>query len=495
LRDFEVKIEKVKFSLLPSTLDILNVSFKNSSQDSTQKQLEGNIQTIKFKGISLLNALFKRDIIVEDLQMSNCNILGEYPKADSLNKAILTKLNIQINRVFLDSINLEIFEKSNSRSLKVTNAKISFVHLNFKKADTISVNHIAQIECSVHEIKAVSRNNFYSYFIKGLQYSETNRSFTAKNFTILPNYSDAVFALKHELQVDRLDATFDNIELNDFKLKDFLTNEIISTSKASVNSMNIRVFHDKRRKAKHKIANIFQELIYKYPHALRIDTISVSTGNIVYLERNFYAPTPGKIFFEKVHAKIINVNNDTIYKSKPLNFQLFAQALLMGKGKLEVELSAPLFDKNNIFKMKGTLDRMDARELNPALENLAFMQIKTGNLISMSFNFRADNTKALGKMLLKYDNLKLKIINKKTNKTNGLKEAIISYFTNRQILNSNPLPGSKSRSGIINYKRNPEKFIFHYWYKSAFTGILSSIKKQPKKHRTLIQKLFGKPKK
>jgi len=43
------------------------------------------------------------------------------------------------------------------------------------------------------------------------------------------------------------------------------------------------------------------------------------------------------------------------------------------------------------------------------------------------------------------------------------------------VINENPKPGKEVRVGIIDFERDPEKFIFNYWVKSLLSGIKSSF--------------------
>ena len=99
----------------------------------------------------------------------------------------------------------------------------------------------------------------------------------------------------------------------------------------------------------------------------------------------------------------------------------------------------------------------------------------------MNFNFTANNDKATGVMTLRYHDLDVAVINKRTEKTSAIKERLSSYMANIKILDSNPLPGEKVRTGIIDYERDPEKFLFNYSFKSILSGIKSSLVLEKKK--------------
>jgi hypothetical protein len=135
-----------------------------------------------------------------------------------------------------------------------------------------------------------------------------------------------------------------------------------------------------------------------------------------------------------------------------------ANALLMGKGKVDILLKARLFDNQNAFAVNGTLSEMEAAELNPILEKNAFLTINSGTINAMNFNFSANNLKATGNLKLLYQGLDFDVVNKKTGETGAIMEQVKSMIANMVIMESNPMPGDEVRPGIIEYERDPENF-------------------------------------
>ena len=144
-------------------------------------------------------------------------------------------------------------------------------------------------------------------------------------------------------------------------------------------------------------------------------------------------------------------------------------------------LKNKLFDKRNTFTVEASLSGMQAKTLNPILERNAFIYATSGKIDKMDFNFTADKNSAHGTLRMLYHGLEIAVKNKETDDTTGLGEKIISFIANIKILNSNPLPGDEIRVGTIEYKRDPEKFLFNYCLKSILSGITTSMVKQPKK--------------
>ena len=225
----------------------------------------------------------------------------------------------------------------------------------------------------------------------------------------------------------------------------------------------------------------FQDMIYNYPGTIQIDSIGLLDGNVTFTVHAEEANEPGSISFNEINAKLYKITNDTIYRTETAFLELKADALLMGKGKLTILLKGRLFDRNNTFSLNGTLSDLEANELNPILEKSAYIYATTGTIDAMNFSFSADNINAIGKMTMLYHGLDITIKNKRTDDTTAFKERFISYVANRRVLDSNPVPGEKVRDGIIYFDRDPERFLFHYCFRSILSGITSSLAKSPDK--------------
>jgi hypothetical protein len=239
----------------------------------------------------------------------------------------------------------------------------------------------------------------------------------------------------------------------------------------------MQVFKDKRKEFRHIERPTFQDMIYNYPATMNIDSFGILGGNIVYTEHSEKAIEKGSISFNEINARIYNITNDTIYKTKKAYFELNANALLMGKGKVNLFLKARIFDNQNTFAMNGTLSGMEASELNPILEKSASITITSGKINTMSFSFSANNTKATGNLKLLYEGLSFAIMNKQTGDTTALKEQVKSLIANIIVIESNPMPGDEVRPGIIEYERDPERYVFGYFFRSLLSGIKTSVTK------------------
>jgi hypothetical protein len=200
-----------------------------------------------------------------------------------------------------------------------------------------------------------------------------------------------------------------------------------------------------------------------------------SGGGITYREHAQEANDYGMISFNSFNALICRISNDTIYKTKEAFMEFRAEALLMDTARITLLFKGRIFDSQNTFSLQGSLSGMEVPALNPILENNAFIFVESGKIDEMNFSLTANNTKATGSINLLYHDLNIKVKNRQTDETSGLKEKLISFIANMVVINENPKQGKEVRVGIIDFERDPEKFIFNYWVKSILSGVKSSL--------------------
>jgi len=474
--DYIVKVEKVRVSIISSGVELERVTIR-SKQD---RNVNGEIGSIRFNGVNLLRSLFKKDIYISEVAIWNINIRGKIAFSKKTKPPIVSPFNICINRVHFDKIYLLIEDISNAQSYTLKDGDLKIYNLQIKKQDTLSYGIIKQFDFIAKELLSVSSDSMNSYSAGGINYSTISNTLVVKNFILQPNYTNYDFTSRYKFQKVRIEAGFSNIHAHNFSAIAYFRYKRLISSYVEIEKMDMKCFRDKRKEFRHVNRATFQDMIYSYPGIISIDSIGILKGNITYTEHAKDANEPGRISFNEIHAKIYKITNDTIYKRENAFFKLKGDALLMGKGKMTILLKGKIYDNNNTFSVNGTLSGMEVIEINPFLEKIAFVYATSGRIDGMKFSFTANNRKASGRMTMLYHGLDVAVKNKRTDDTTALKERVLSLFANMKILNSNPLPGKAVRVGIIDYKRDPEKFLFNYCFKSILSGVGASLTKSPK---------------
>jgi hypothetical protein len=479
IKNYTVAIGNVHISIFTALIELDNITLNQDNHGNGNLKVE--IDFVKFKGIHFAKFLFKKQFDIREVVISGSNITGEPGSSKHKSTPIISQSEIQIENLFFDNIEIGIHNRFNAQVFFVRKGALQLHGLRVKKQDTISISSINHFELNAEQIQMVSSDSMYTIKSFGVTYSA--KALLVKSFSIQPNLSTGDFEAKHKFQTDRFKANFSAIKVHDFSAAAFLKSGDLISSGIEIGEMRMDVFRDNRKEFNHVIRHPFQEMIYRYTGAVKIDSITLSNGNITYTEHVLKASDAGTITFEKVNAKIYNITNDVVYKSRKGYLHLNAMALLMGRGKLIINLKSRIYDQQNTFFLDGSLGSMYVKYLNPLLEKNAFVYATSGKIDVMKFNFAANNNRSNGTLTLLYHGLDIAVKNKRTNDTTAIKERIISFIANRKVTDSNPVRHESVRVGIISYDRDPERFLFNYCFKSILTGIKSTIVKSPGQNR------------
>jgi hypothetical protein len=475
--DYLVKIEKVHVSILRSGVEFENITLYSKTENGEQPRLTGEIESVKFKGIHLLKALFRKDYHIREINIFNSRLTG---KTDLQKKAVLAKVspvNIRIDKLYFEKLFVDVKDTATAQAYLVKDGVLKVYDINVGKQDTLSPTLFHQLDFDVPEFNTVTPDSLYTLKAVGINYSSGTNTFKADSFVVHPNYTEYEFTARSKFQTNRFEANLGAITFHDFSVAGYIKSGNIISSYIEIGELEMQAFKDKRKAFKHTEKPSFQDLIYNYPAAMNIDSFAILSGNIVYTEHSEKAIEKGSISFNEVNARIYKITNDTIYKTEKAYFELKANALLKNKGKIDLTLKARIFDNLNTFAVNGTLSGMEASELNPILEKSVSVTITAGRINAMSFSFSANNAKASGNLNLLYKGLKFDMMDKQTGETTAMKEQVKSLIANIIVIESNPMPDEEVRPGIIDYERDPERYIFGYFFRSLLTGIKTTVTK------------------
>lgn len=449
--------------------------------ESNQIVIKGEIESVKFEGIKIVKALFQKEFDIRKVTILKGNITGNIPFPEKAAPQFVSPYSIRVDNILFDKMNIELKNQQNHQFYSVRECILKLNNLKIVKQDTLTTAILTQFDFVAKKLFSVSADSMYSYKVIDISYSTSSKVLMVYNLSVHPNYKDYDFTSRYKFQTNRYEIYLRNIYMQNLNASSYLETKNILSSYIEIGNMEMKVFRDKRKEFNHIKKPTFQEMIYSYPGILNIDSVRLKKGNISFTVHAKKGNEPGIISFNEINARIFKISNDSIYKTKDDFLELKANALLMGKSKMTVLLKGKIFDNYNTFTVKGTVLNLVAKDLNPIVEKTTFVKIKSGKIDEMTFSFIANNKKSTGKLKMLYHGLSVALVNKKTNESDAFTEKFLSIIANSVILDSNPFPGENVRVGDINYKRDPEKFLFNYCFKSILSGIKPSLVAIPMK--------------
>jgi len=322
---------------------------------------------------------------------------------------------------------------------------------------------------------------YYSMSASGIGYSVPDTTVTLDQFKLIPKYSRDEYNQLIKYNDDLFSISTEKVVLNGFNISEFLKNESINLDSVVILHPEIEIYRDNRLpdppfKKKKLIASMVKSL----PLNIKVETLQIKDGKLVYEEMLDLTNKPGKVFFDPLFLTAYNVTNDLELISENPHLQIDFIGNIMGKSQLHANLDFYLNRNDDYFTVEGKLDATSAAEFNPMVENLALVKIESGDVKSAAFNFTATDDISQGELKMAYENLKVNVLKHKDPEK---KRGALSFLANKLIRTHNLPDDRKFRTGIIHFERRKDKGIGNYLWNSVKTGIISTVSPIAKKKR------------
>lgn len=445
-RDFSLSIENIIVKK-PKT----NLRLFGFEENSTVK----NLNTLEL--YTSLEAYFSK-ITLDKIDIQDMNLRLEIPKENSTNTYNLGHLNLQMFDFKLDSTN-DAFQ--NNRFFYTKNTQ---VHLR---------DYSAHIE-----------NDLYRVNFKDLRLSTLNEIIEIDTFSLKPQYNYANFASRVGYQTDRFDLDISNVKLEGVDFQDAIFRQKYTVRRAEINELNGEAYRDGLypRIPDYQPQNPLQRLL-ALPYFIQVDSLLLNNAYFAYKEKGKHTESPGHIFFDQLNAQILNVSNNPDFIKFGGNAVLNAQALLMGKSKLDLAVHFPLLEQGKSFKLNANLEEIKIDDLEPIFRPLALIQARSGIIESVELSVEANDDYAFGNMLMLYSDMKVDVLNK------SMKKGFFSSLFANALIRTGNTNTLFPRKGPIYFERNKERSLFNYWAEISILGMKTSMGLADRRTAKKVKKL------
>ena len=202
---------------------------------------------------------------------------------------------------------------------------------------------------------------------------------------------------------------------------------------------------------------------------------------------------PGEIFLNDFNLTLLNVNNNLKVVDRSSVMIAKLNARLLDDAELKLKVTFPILSPAYDFWVTGHLDKIDLTKLNSMTQNLVGITMTrgTGELDIPLISGNSHHSE--GSILFKYKKLKIDLYDRdKATNTTGLTSSMANLLLNDILIKSNN-PGflRKTRPGEAYFKRDTQRFIVQYIWKSIMSGLMSTMgynnKEQRQEKRALIR--------
>lgn len=482
VKNQQISIEELNFSTAERHLVGKNLTVKPRTRNEQQDQFEMHIPSFSMNGFDMDKAYrnyqyFFESIVVEKPLLTLYNNAPDsiqinpfhvnlYPHFDSFADVFATR-NLKVNDAALTVV---------KKGKKIVQQKISFDLSNFRIDNKPSSGflHAADFAFSIQTIKRRDEMKLYDFSIGQTRYSSKNNRFTAIDLQVNPILTKEQFNRQSGVQADYYSGRIDSIVIGHPDIRRWFEKGVLAGRLMSANGLNFDIYRDKRLPFdESRRPKMLQDMIKEIPYPIRIDSLKLINSAISYTEQPLLGDTPGKITFNHINVTLKPFTNMVNANSRMPDFNIRGSASILDQGKLNIQMNYLMNHPDNQFTASGILEPFNMEVLNPVLEPLALVSIRSGKVDQFRFSMVADQKQATGQLFFGYDDLRISVLALKDGNTKEAKFA--SFLANSLLLRSKNPRGKELEPDEISFQRDQKRSIVNFWWKSIFSGVRNTL--------------------
>jgi hypothetical protein len=197
---------------------------------------------------------------------------------------------------------------------------------------------------------------------------------------------------------------------------------------------------------------------------LKIDSVVLLNGRMVYQERTDEGLTPAVLTVDSVEIRAEGIGNRAGGADTAI---VRARGSLMGSTVMRVRMSMPVVAAGLSFSLSGSVGSLELARLNPFVEVSQGLRLKTGFLHSASFDIDVADGRASGVVRASYEDLKIVVIDRRTGSEGDVVDTFVSILANNVRLRTTNMPDGSGagKAGEVSYERQvDETFLESAWF-------------------------------
>ena len=476
----QFSIDELTFSTSDRRILARNLALKPKTRNNKEDQFELQIPTLAMNDFDIdkayKNDQFTFESIVVDkptFQLSNNAKdslkfnpfkINLYPHFESFADVFSSKL------VNINDANITVFKNGQKKLQEKISLSLTKIRIENKPSQGFM--HSLDFSFQIPNLKR--QEKLYQFSIGETSYSSVNDRFTAKDIRIVPNFSRDDHQKQVGFQSDYFSGKIDSISISQPNIKRWFDKEELAGKYMAVNGLNLDVYRDKQLPFNEaQRPKMLQDLIKSVKVPLSVDSLILARSQVSYSERKETDNLEGKIRFTNIRARILPFTNIKTSNGAIPNFDIHASATIQDSCQLKVNMNYLMNHPENKFTVKGSLSPFNMQILNPVLEPLAMISIRSGKVNQFQFDFSANQTSANGQLFFGYDNLKISVLEMKDGNTKDSRFA--SFLANSLLLRGKNPRGKELLPDEIAFQRDQKRSVLNYWWKSIFSGVKNTL--------------------
>lgn len=267
----------------------------------------------------------------------------------------------------------------------------------------------------------------------------------------------------------------------------FASGRGVRARRVEVDSLGVDITSDKRQPDNpiHRPHRTPQQWIADLDLALRLDSVLVRDGELVYREQAVGRARPGVMTFAGVQATAVNVVHRVDRWRGSDIMSLATSARFQNVAPFDVQFTIPLDAPQFNMTFRGTVGAMPATALNPFIEEVLPLRISDGKLTGITFNAAVSAGVARGAITPRFTDLSVSVMRRGSGGilggggiVGGVARGIVSFMANQwMVRDNNPdNPTKPPLSGTIHHVFRSGEALPAFLWASMRGGLMKVVK-------------------
>ncbi|KEO72109.1 hypothetical protein EL17_19555 [Anditalea andensis] len=439
-------------------------------------------------GFSWTSFYLDNSIMLDSAYLENVQVETKTPPFDSLQMSQESEVegenydNISINRIRFNRLSfMNVDSYNDSVRMSINDLTVSANHFELSSADIDDRDALFKVGLLEGYLDMASyhfneyRNAFY---FKDLSFNSDDKHLLIGGMQLDNKLERYKYINQFDFQTDWIELDEGELDIQGFNFETFFRKGIVQADLIIASDLVINVFRDKRKpENKERRPEMVQARISGIPREIMIEELKLENAYVAYQERpDTNAPRAGAIHFDEINASISNITNIDTKVAENNIMEVKASGKIMAQGTMDLTIDFTLDDPDGAFHMKGVVGSMPLEALNDMIGPETRVGINAGHLDNLFFNIYANNMEGTGDLIMKYRDLKIKILDKNYKDNQNIFRKAGAFLANTLVVpNDNPKKNGELAEGQVFARRDPSKFIFSYWWELLLSGMMSTL--------------------
>src|SRR5215217_1288353 len=389
-----------------------------------------------------MESLGIKDVIVEDGRITLYNDIKKGAPV------VLKKVAVALHKVQLDSTT----RRDKTRFLFAESGTVSFRDYN-----------------------KLTPDGLYRMKIGTVQIIAPQDNVTLTNFSFTSLYNRAQFSKRQKRSKELYNVSLPAITLWNVNWWALLNEEELAADVLKTTGGRISIYLDRSLPPRNRMGNFPSQLLMKLPMKIRIAKATMQNLKFSYAEYNPLSKGTGTIYLDDIQLQIANLSNER--RAHPQPFTIAGTARFMHTVPVAAQFRFDMAAyKSGRFQAHIKTDGFAGSLLNSFTVPMGLIKLERGTLQSAEATLQGDERAASGTVLIRYNDLKLALLEKDADKKAPDKKDVTSLLANLVLLKKdNPKDKEPPRTETATFTRIPEGGFFMLIWKTILVGTLKTI--------------------